>query len=511
MKTHRQLAFLLTLLGWVYGHVHADESKPNLLLILADDLGYGDVRCYNAEAKVPTPHLDRLAREGMRFTDAHAPATVCTPTRYSLMTGQMAFRVPGGGTVFTGVGGPSLIAPGRLTLPAMLRQQGYATAAVGKWHIGFTFRDKAGELIHKGGLEDVRRVDFSRRIEGGPVDHGFDRFFGTACCPTTDWLYAFIENDRVPVPPTALLDKSALPKHPYANDCRAGLIATNFPMEEVDLVFLKKCREFLAEHARASPHKPFFLFHAAQAVHLPSFAAPQFKGKSSAGPHGDFILQLDWIVGELLADLDRLGLAENTLVIFTSDNGPETTSVVHMRADHGHDGARPWRGVKRDQWEGGHRVPFLVRWPARVKAGTTSAELTSLTDVMATLAAITGAPLPREAAEDSFNLLPALEGKATAPIRPYLLTQAFAGARTLSIRRGQWKYLAHRGSGGNNYERGELQRFALPDTAPAADAQLYDLATDPGETKNLVLEKPDLAAELKALLESSKQSGRSRP
>ena len=217
------------------------------------------------------------------------------------------------------------------------------------------------------------------------------------------------------------------------------------------------------------------------------------------------------IVGELLADLDRLGLAENTLVIFTSDNGPETTSVVHMRADHGHDGARPWRGVKRDQWEGGHRVPFLVRWPARVKAGTTSAELTSLTDVMATLAAITGAPLPREAAEDSFNLLPALEGKATAPIRPYLLTQAFAGARTLSIRRGQWKYLAHRGSGGNNYERGELQRFALPDTAPAADAQLYDLATDPGETKNLVLEKPDLAAELKALLESSKQSGRSRP
>ena len=511
MKTHRQLAFLLTLLGWVYGHVHADESKPNLLLILADDLGYGDVRCYNAEAKVPTPHLDRLAREGMRFTDAHAPATVCTPTRYSLMTGQMAFRVPGGGTVFTGVGGPSLIAPGRLTLPAMLRQQGYATAAVGKWHIGFTFRDKAGELIHKGGLEDVRRVDFSRRIEGGPVDHGFDRFFGTACCPTTDWLYAFIENDRVPVPPTALLDKSALPKHPYANDCRAGLIATNFPMEEVDLVFLKKCREFLAEHARASPHKPFFLFHAAQAVHLPSFAAPQFKGKSSAGPHGDFILQLDWIVGELLADLDRLGLAENTLVIFTSDNGPETTSVVHMRADHGHDGARPWRGVKRDQWEGGHRVPFLVRWPARVKAGATSAELTSLTDVMATLAAITGAPLPREAAEDSFNLLPALEGKATAPIRPYLLTQAFAGARTLSIRRGQWKYLAHRGSGGNNYERGELQRFALPDTAPAADAQLYDLATDPGETKNLVLEKPDLAAELKALLESSKQSGRSRP
>ena len=198
----------------------ADAAQPNIVLILADDLGYGDVRCYNDQSKVPTPHIDRLAREGMRFTDAHSPCTVCTPTRYSLMTGQMAFRVPNDGTVFTGVGGPSLIAPGRLTLPSMLRDNGYATA----------------------------------------------------CCPTTDWLYAFIENDRVPVPPTGPLDKLRLPKHPYANDCRAGLMP-DFPMEEVDLVFLKKSREFPEQHVRQSPSKPFFLFHSAQAVHLPSFAA----------------------------------------------------------------------------------------------------------------------------------------------------------------------------------------------------------------------------------------------
>jgi arylsulfatase A-like enzyme len=280
-------------------------------------------------------------------------------------------------------------------------------------------------------------------------------------------------------------------------------------MEEVDLVFLKKSREFLAQHVRQSPGKPFFLLHSAQAVHLPSFAAPQFKGRSGAGPHGDFIQQLDWIVGELLSSLDKLGVADNTLVIFTSDNGPEFTSVVHMRADHGHDGARPWRGVKRDSWEGGHRVPFLVRWPGTVKPGTTSAQLTSLTDVMATVAAIIGAKLPDNAAEDSFNMLSALHGEDQAPIRPYLLQQAFGGARTLSIRRGPWKYLDHSGSGGNNYTNDPaLRSFHIPDSAPAA---LYNLDTDPGETKNLYAERPDLVKELRALLEQSKTSGRSSP
>lgn len=487
-------------------------QKPNILLILADDLGYGDVRCYNDQSKVATPHLDRLAREGMRFTDAHSPSTVCTPTRYSLMTGQMAFRVPNGGAVFQGAGGPSLIAPGRLTLPAMLKTQGYATAAVGKWHIGLTFRDHAGEPIHSGKLEEVKRIDFNRRVEGGPADHGFETFFGTACCPTTDWIYAFIDGDRVPVPPAGPIDKSKLPKHPYANDCRPGFIAPNFPMEEVDLVFLQKSREFLEQHVRATPGKPFFLYHAAQAVHLPSFPAPQFKGKSGAGPHGDFIHQLDWVVGELMSTLERLGVADNTLIIFTSDNGPEVDSVIHMRADHGHDGARPWRGIKRDSWEGGHRVPFLVRWPDRVKPGTTSAQLTSLTDVMATIAAISDAQLPDNAAEDSFNLLPALRGEATAPIRPYLLTQAFAGARTLSIRRGPWKFLDHHGSGGNRYENNpRLKSFMLPDTAPDAPGHLYNLETDPGETRNLYAERPELVKELKALLEHSKASGRSAP
>ncbi len=493
-----------------YSSLRANEL-PNIVLILADDLGYGDVGCYNDRCRVATPNIDRLARDGIRFTDAHSPATVCTPTRYSLMTGQMAFRVPRGGTVFAGVGGPSLIAAERLTLPEMLREKGYTTAAVGKWHVGLTFFDSDGNAVQDKGVAAVEQVDFSRRIAGGPADHGFDSFFGTACCPTTDWLYAFIDGDRIPVPPVARIDKSGLPKHPFANDCRGGMIAPDFNMEEVDLVFLRKSQAFLENHVRTAPDKPFFLFHSSQAVHLPSFPADPFKGKSGAGPHGDFIHELDWIVGELLATLERLGVADNTLVVFTSDNGPETTSVIHMRADHDHDGARPWRGVKRDQWEGGHRVPFMARWPGKIKPGSESGQLTGLTDLMATLAAVVEYDLPFDSAEDSFDMLPVFLGHATHPVRPYLLQQAFGGARTLSIRSGQWKYLDHTGSGGNNYESSAgLEPFTLPETAPGAPGQLYDLDADPGETTNLYFEQPEIVQKLRTQLQATRQSGRSR-
>ncbi|NBV79923.1 MAG: arylsulfatase, partial [Verrucomicrobia bacterium] len=228
-----------------------DPRRPNIVVILADDLGYGDVGCYNPESKIPTPNLDRLAKTGVRFTDAHAPSTVCTPSRYSLLTGRMAFRTGYRGGVFTGVGGPSLIEADRLTLPGLLRQQGYATAAVGKWHVGLTFQTKEGTPVYQvplpgerlgaaNELARIRLTDFSRPITDGPVHRGFDYFFGTACCPTTDWLYAYIENDRVPVPPTTLLDASKLPKHPYANDCRRGLVAPGFEHDQVDLVFLEK-------------------------------------------------------------------------------------------------------------------------------------------------------------------------------------------------------------------------------------------------------------------------------
>jgi hypothetical protein len=236
------------------------EQLPNILFILADDLGYGDVGCYNPESKVPTPNLDRLAAEGMRFTDAHSPATVCTPTRYSILTGRMQFRTGMKG-VFTGAGGPCLIEERRLTLPQMLRDKGYSTACIGKWHIGMSFFDKEGKRITDQRLEGVRQIDYTRPIPDGPVHRGFDRFFGTVCCPTTDWLYAFVDGDRIPVPPTKVIDRSTLPKHPFSRDCRPGMVADNFNHEEVDLVFLRKSREFLEQHVKTSPDKPFFLYH----------------------------------------------------------------------------------------------------------------------------------------------------------------------------------------------------------------------------------------------------------
>ena len=501
---------LLPILFLLCGFLNAAD-KPNILFILADDLGYGDVGCYNPESKVPTPHLDQLAKEGIRFTDAHSPSTVCTPTRYSVLTGHMAFRLNYRG-VFTGVGGPCLITKDRLTLPEMLRGQGYETAMFGKWHVGLSAFDKQGKPIHQNGLPAVRRIDYTKPFVGGPIDRGFDYFFGTASCPTTDWLYAYIDGNKIPVPPTRIVDRTPLPKHPYSRDNRPGMIAPDFDLEEVDMVFLQKSLKYLENHAKRSYTKPFFLFHSMQAVHLPSFAGDAFKGKTKAGPHGDFLFEMDYIVGELMEALKRYGMAKNTLVIFSSDNGPEVPTSIAMRRDHKHNGARPWRGVKRDQWEGGHRVPFIARWPGNIKAGSTSKQTICLTDLMATAAAITQAKLPNNSAEDSYNILPALLGQDTKPIRQYTLHQTMSLA--LAIRKGDWKYLDHKGSGGNNYSRpGEwgMKQYALPEKAPDALGQLYNLKTDPGETTNLYFKHPKIVKALKAKLEEFKKSGRTAP
>lgn len=500
---------LAAMAGLLASAAHAAE-KPNILFILADDLGYGDVGCYNPESKVLTPRLDRLAAEGMRFTDAHSPSTVCTPSRYSLLTGRMAFR-KGRTVVFTGAGGPNLIEKDRLTLPEMLRGKGYHTALIGKWHVGLTFLDKQGKPILQGGPGAVSRIDWSRPIPDAPIHRGFDRFFGTACCPTTDWIYAFIDGDRVPVPPKGKVDGTRYPQNVYTEDFREGFIAPDFEIDNIDEIFLRKSLEFLEQHAKQSPEKPFFLLHSTQAVHLPSIPAKPFRGTTKAGPHGDFIAQFDSNVGTLIDKLGELGMADDTIVMISSDNGPEVTSVVNMRKDFQHDGAKPWRGVKRDQWEGGHRVPFIVRWPGKVTAGSVTAQSVSLTDIMATCASIVGARLPNVAAEDSYDILPVLLDEAgDKPLRPFVLQQTWK--HFFSIRKGDWKYIHHQGSGGNDYHSWDgLDAYILPDTAPDAPGQLYHLGKDPGETINLYFEHPEIVNELDLELHKALYSGRSAP
>lgn len=499
------------IIGLHFADIAAGEQPnelPNIVLILADDLGYGDIGCYNPESDIPTPHLDQLANEGMRFTDAHSPSTVCTPTRYSILTGRMAFR-NGVKGVFDGAGGPCLIEPERLTLGAMLQGRGYTTAMFGKWHVGLTFFDSFGRPIHQNGLPAVERIDYSRTIPDSPIHRGFHHFFGTACCPTTDWLYAWIDGDRVPRPPTQVIDRSVLPKHPYSRDNRPGLIAPDFNIEEVDMVFLNKSIEFLEQHAKQKPDTPFFLFHSAQAVHLPSFPGRNFKGKTKAGPHGDFIFEFDTVVGEIVKTIKRLCLHENTLIVVTSDNGPEVGTVINMRQDHQHDGARPWRGMKRDQWEGGHRVPLIASWPGQIPMASESDATVCLTDIMATCAELTKFNLPNNAAEDSFSLAPTLLDSPDISPRRYTLHQTISLA--LAIRKGPWKYLDHKGSGGNRYTTPPLSKWAIADMAINDPGQLYNLDEDPGETRNLSSQYPEIVAALKAQLDSFVTSGRSAP
>ncbi len=514
MWTRADYCFLLmvTLSALMAGSVFAQDKRPNIVVILTDDLGYGDVACYNPESKVPTPNIDAMAKQGMRFTDAHSPATVCTPTRYALLTGRLSFRT-GLFPIFNGLQGPSLIEPERLTLPELLKDAGYATAMSGKWHLGMTFYDKQGKILSARGTGKIMDADYSRRIDGGPIDHGFDTFFGTPNCPATDYLYAYVEDAHIPNPPVAMIDRTAYPKHAFNFQFRGGYASPDFDASEVDMVFLEKSQAFIRNHTKANPDQPFFLYHAMHAVHLPTLPAEQFYGKTEAGPHGDFIYMMDHIVGELMKTLEETGQAENTLVVFCSDNGPETGTVLRMIKAYDHNGAHPWRGLKRDSWEGGHRTPMIVTWPGKVEPGTTSDELISLLDLFATSAAIAGKDYPSDAGEDSYNMLPVLLGEqGDDPVRPYLVQQGHS--QSLSIRMGDWKYLDHKGSGGTNYFKKDPKKkgpvhLLLPELDPDAPGQLYNLKDDPGETTNLYSKHPQIATKLKAMLDASIESGRS--
>jgi len=479
-------------------------GPPNIVLILADDLGYGDVGCYNAQGKIPTPHIDRLAREGMRFTDAHSTSSVCTPTRYALLTGRYSWRTRLQSGVLGGLS-PPLVEPDRLTLPGLLRKAGYHTACIGKWHLGLGWPRKANtppftDAIEKG--PEGWNVDYTQPILQGPLAVGFDEFYGIA--GSLDMVpYTFIHNDRVEVVPTVdkafpmMLGKSAM--------TRRGPGAVSFEAVDVLPTLTRKSLEYIqrrAEQARSG--QPFFLYLALASPHTPIVPSEAWQGRSGLNPYADFVMQTDESVGQILESLEKHGLADNTLVIFSSDNGPAPLADFTALRTKGHDPSGGLRGAKADLWEGGHRVPLLVRWPGHVQAGAPSDQLVGLVDLLATCAELVEVKLPENAGEDSFSFLPVLLGKATGPVRETLIVHSVSGK--FAIRQGPWKLLLTPGSGGwSRPSDAEARRQGLP------EVQLYNLADDLAEQKNLQAQHPEMVQRLIQLLERQVAEGRSRP
>ncbi|MBM3843000.1 MAG: arylsulfatase [Verrucomicrobia bacterium] len=474
------LLLLTALLLAPLSALRAAETKPNVVIIFVDDLGYGDPGCYNPQSKIATPHIDRLAREGMRFTDAHAPGALCHPSRYGLMTGRHPFR-----TDVSKWPTQPLIGKDQATVASVLKSAGYRTAMVGKWHLGF---EESG---------------YDKVLPGGPADRGFDRFFGFRA--STDIPpYFYLEGDRAVSPPTATIADS--PEHPergyspiQGRFWRGGGISPGLELADVLPRFTTEAVAEITAHARQRPTQPLFLYYAPTGPHTPWLPSPEFAGRSGIGSYGDFTMMVDAMIGRVLQALDDTKLAANTLVIFTSDNGPVWYPEDVQRT--GHDSTGGLRGMKGSNWEAGHRLPFIVRWPGKVKPGSSSAQTICFTDIMATLAGVSGASLAAEAGPDSFSFLPVLLGTQPAdkPVRESLVIGR-------SIRSGRWKWIDGR----------ESVHFGRPasGTYPAAGeppGQLYDLDADPRETTNLAATQPDIVNRLKAESARIQRSSRTRP
>jgi len=472
----------------------SSRKYPNVIFILADDMGYGDLACQNPQSKIPTPNLDRLAREGMRFTDAHSPSAVCSPTRYGILTGRYCWR----SRLKRGVLGPwdkPLIEEGRVTVAQLLRDAGYRTACIGKWHLGWNWPTRDGEQLDS--RSTGTSVDFTKPIGGGPTTVGFDYYFGDDVPNYPP--YCFIENDRSVGIPTEMKPNSMFGHR--------GVMLEGWKLESVMPTLTKKAVEYVERHTKDPEGRPFFLYFPLTAPHTPIAPVEEFRGKSQAGAYGDYVVQVDDSVGEILRALDRSGAADNTLVIFTSDNGSpgrdgtDMSGRINSVRRYGHNPSRPWRGIKADAWDGGHRVPFIARWPAHIPAGQVSTELICQVDFMATVAAILGEALPANAGEDSYNLLPVLEGeKLEQPIREAVIHHS--GQGLFCVRQGRWKLILGLGAGG----------FSGPILKPKPGepkGQLYDLQSDPGEKRNLYDEHPEIVQKLTELLERYKRTGRS--
>jgi len=480
--------------------------RPNIVFILADDMGYGDLACQNPQSKIPTPNLDRLAAEGMRFTDAHSPSAVCSPTRYGVLTGRYAWRTRLKKGVLWCWDKP-LIVPDRLTVGKLLKARGYDTACIGKWHLGWNWpttdgRDPVG--MGKNAANAGANVDFMQSITEGPTARGFDYYFGTDVPNFPP--YCFIENERTVGVPT-------VPKPSSVFGC-PGPMLEGWKLAEILPGLAKKAAQWIDAKGgrlqnkafRQTQGNPFFLYMPLTAPHTPIAPDAKSRGKSQAGAYGDFVYQVDHVVGQVLSALKRNGFADNTLVIFTSDNGSPGRDGAKMSGAtssvrrFGHNPSHVYRGIKADIWEGGHRVPFIARWPGRIRPDSVCNEAICHVDFIATCADIFGAELPRNAGEDSFSFLSLLLDKPrNGPRREAVIHHS--GNGMFAVRQGDWKFIDGIGSGGWS-GKGD----GLP-------GQLYNMALDPIEQNNLYSDPDhqDVVGRLKHLLEQYKQRGRSRP
>lgn len=488
----------------------AFAAKPNIVLINTDDLGYGDLGCYGA-TKVKTPHIDKLAREGRRFTDAHSASAVCTPSRYALMTGEYPFRRNLYPPVFLRTG--LVIDTKKQTVASVLGDGGYATACIGKWHLGF------GE----------QAPNWNGDLKPGPLELGFDYYYGVPIVNSHP-PFVFVENHRV----VGLVEddpfvfgKKAKTKEIFEKmDYKAigGAAAAHALYDDyaVGTHLTEKAVNWIGKQ-----QQPFFLYLATTHIHHPFTPAKRFQGTSECGLYGDFIHELDWMVGEVMKALEAKGVVDNTLVIFTSDNGGMFNVGGQDAWDKGHTLNGELLGFKFGAWEGGHRVPFIVRWPGKVKAGSSSSQLISNVDLMATLAAVSGGKISKGQAIDSVNVLPAFTGDPEKPIRDILLLQAVKKTH-LSVRKGKWMYIPARGSGGFTASKRGAHAFGGPAAityagrknsdiengkykADAPQAQLYDLESDLAQTTNVITKHPEVAKELQALLQTYRHQASSEP
>ena len=481
MKILLRAFFVVSLALTVLAQAQTARQRPNIVIMLADDMGWGDPGCYNPQSKTPTPNIDQLARQGMRFTDAHSTSSVCTPTRYALLTGRYAWRTHLKKGVLQGYD-PMLIESGRLTIASLLKAQGYKTGAVGKWHLGFG---------------NTKPVDYAKPLTPGPNTIGFDYFFGIPS--SLDFTpYVYVENEAVTEAPSATVADSKSQREGGTGFWRGGPIAPSLKHADVLGTLTDKAVGFIQRQTKV---QPFFLYFPLTAPHTPWLPLGEWKGKSGAGDYGDFVMQTDAMVGRVLQALQDAGFSENTLVIFTSDNGAHWLPEDIKRYNHAANG--PWRGQKSDIWEAGHRIPFIARWPGKIKAGSVNDELIGLIDLPATAAAIVNQKLPQGAAEDSYNLMPTLlQGQQKRPLREALIHHS--GDGLFAIRQGDWKLAFGLGS------RGFSEPKEIKPQPGGAQGQLYNLKDDPTEQNNLWLQKPDVVARMSALLKKYQDEGHSR-